>query len=159
MPGPYHPGYVTKGDFSSITSTQEHELGTWGYNRGRVLEYVKFSQSLQKYNWVGRSITDTTVDRGRIAAMLVDQATHAPIGVAEYGGTANSFGWVTRYGPATAKTGTTTSCQGGALSNTAAATGTLATFASATFAQIAHGAGILVGTPSASGTYVDVRCL
>lgn len=164
MPGPFYPGYVTKGDFSAITSVQEHELGTLGYaSNGRILEYVKFTQNLKRYNWVGRDTSDATADRAKTAAMLITSSTHAPVGVAEYGGTANSYGWITRYGPATAKVGSPAS-QGQALVNDAGASGTLSVglFTSATAQISAIGAGIggvLAAGVSATGTCVDVNCL
>jgi len=163
MPGPFFPGYVTKGDFSAISATATHELGTWGYGAaGKILQYVKFGSTanIKAYNWVGLDVAAAT-DTAYTVNMLLAAATHAVMGVAEYGGTAGSYGWITRYGPATANTGAITSAKGAPLINDAAASGTLSFNAAytATLGSLARGSGILIGSPSVSGTYVHVRAL
>jgi hypothetical protein len=166
MPGPFFPGYITKGKFSDITSTREHELGTFGFESGRILQYVKFGSGTARYNWVGMYTTAPATgyeaDANNTVMTLTTSTTHAPIGVAEYGGTANSFGWITRFGGATAKTSATQSAYGAALLNDGAATGTLGLnlIGGSTFLAIQQsGAGVLCSAASVTGAYVNVRCL
>jgi hypothetical protein len=160
MPGPYFPGYVVKGSVSDITAAAEHELGRLTFDRGRILQYVKFASGIAKYNWVELDVATTAGDDKANTVRIVagDGATGAVLGVAEYGGTANNYGWITRFGGATANVAVT-SAIGGPLTNSASATGVLGTLQSATVLRSTRGYGVVVGAPSITGTYVNVNCL
>jgi hypothetical protein len=160
MTGPYFPGYVVKGGVSDITATAEHELGRLTFDRGRILQYVKFASGAAKYNWMELDVATTAGDDKANTVRIVagDGATGAVLGVAEYGATANNYGWITRFGGATAKVAVT-SAIGVPLTNPGNATGVLSTLQSATILQSTRGYGFSVGTPSITGTYVNVNCL
>jgi hypothetical protein len=158
MPGPYFPGYVVKGAVSDLTATQEHELGRLTFDAGRILQYVKFGSGVARYNWVGLSTgADAGVDKVNTVMILNDSSTHAPIGVAEYGGTASSYGWITRFGGATAKTsGTAVSVSGIPLVPGSGVTGALNMSGSSAM----RGFGIVVTIPNSTGLgHVNVNCL
>ncbi len=159
MPGPFRPPYVTEGDVSDIASTAKHELGTLRFDRGRILQYIKWGSGCKPFNWVGQDLDGTVdADLANTVTLLLNQATHCPLGVSEYGGTLNSYGWITRFGPATGKTAATCSI-GAPLANDGGATGILATIQSATIVQAMSGSGVLVGAASITGTHVRVKCL
>lgn len=158
MPGPFHPGYITE-QVDQIDSSAKYELGRLTFHKGRILQYVKHGAGAGRYNWVGLDPTATGADAMNSVLILQPNATHQPIGVAEYGGTASSYGWITRFGGATAKTAAAVNAAPGVgLVNAGAATGAVAAFTGATF-LIGRSHGILVGSASASGTYVNVNCL
>jgi len=164
MPGPYFPGYVTQGGVDEIDSTARHELGRLTFDAGRILQYVKFGSGVARYNWVG---LDTTADAGvnKVNTMMIlnSLGTHSPIGVAEYGGTASSYGWITRFGGATAKTSVTpigSGSTGGPLTACSGVTGALNVPGSSTYMALARGFGIVVTAPNSTGlAHVNVNCL
>ena len=163
MPGPYFPGYVVKGSVSDLTSTQEHELGRLTFDAGRILQYVKFGSGVARYNWVGLDTTAAAgVDAPHTVMILSALGTHTPIGVAEYGGTASSYGWITRFGAATAKTslGISVSVAGVPLSACSGVTGALNVPGSSTYMALMRGHGIVVTIPNSTGlAHVNVNCL
>jgi len=161
-PGPYFPGYVVKGNVSDLSSVQDHELGRLTFDGGRILQYVKFGSGVARYNWVG---LDTTASAGTDAPntvmILSSLGTHSPIGVAEYGGTASSYGWITRFGAATAKTslGVSVSVAGVNLTACSGVTGALNVPGSSTFMGF-RGHGVVVTIPNSTGlAHVNVNCL
>jgi len=154
MPGPYFPGYITE-QMDQLDSSAKYEVGRLAFDKGRILQYVKFGCGAARYNWVGN---DPAVATGVQALILQPNSTHAPLGVAEYGATLNSYGWITRLGGATAKTDETCA-KGVGLTNAGAATGVISTIQQMTYLLAMRGHGILVGSPSVSGTYVNVNCL
>ena len=158
MPGPYFPGYVFKGSVSEISSVQDHELGRLAFDAGRILQYVKFGSGVARYNWVGLyTAADAGVDKPHTMMILDSSSTHCPIGVAEYGGTASSYGWITRFGAATAKTsGGAVSVSGIPLVNGSGVTGAL----NMSGASAMRGFGIVVTIPNSTGLgHVNVNCL
>jgi hypothetical protein len=162
MPGPYFPGYIVKGDVSDLSATQDHELGRLTFDAGRILQYVKFGSGVARYNWVGLDITaDAGVNKPNTVMILGSSGTHTPIGVAEYGGTASSYGWVTRFGAATAKVGlVSVGCAGAPLTACSGVTGALNVPGSSTYMAMVRGAGIVVTVPNSTGlAHVNVNCL
>lgn len=161
-PGPYFPGYVVKGNVSDLSSVQDHELGRLTFDAGRILQYVKFGSGVARYNWVG---LDTTASAGTDAPntvmILSSLGTHSPIGVAEYGGTASSYGWITRFGAATAKTAlVSVGCAGVPLTACSGVTGALNVPGSSTYMGLIRGSGIVVTVPNSTGlAHVNVNCL
>jgi hypothetical protein len=163
MPGPYFPGYVVKGSVADLSAVQDHELGRLTFDSGRILQYVKFGSGVARYHWVGLDITASAgVDAPNTVMILGPQGTHTPIGVAEYGGTASSYGWITRFGAATAKTSgsISVSCAGVPLSACSGVTGALNVPGSSTYMGLIRGSGIVVTIPNSTGlAHVNVNCL
>lgn len=104
MPGPY----LNSGPFRTrISDTQVigpiEELGVWRFDTGKVLRYVKAGALIP----AGEAVKfDTTVSTVALLGNQVLQASGATdmfAGVAEVTLPNLGFGWVTMYGPATAR--------------------------------------------------------
>ena len=104
-PGPF----LNQGVFGSpATETQTvpaEELGVWRFEAGKILRYVKASALIPRYEAVGWDITATTT-----AALFGTQVLSAIgetgmlLGVADQATLPlNGYGWITAYGPATAR--------------------------------------------------------
>jgi hypothetical protein len=158
-PQAFFPGYVIKGAVSEISAVKDHELGRLTFDKGRILQYVKFGAGAARYSWVGLDIAASAGDdAANTVVILTPNGTHAVLGVAEYGGTINNYGWITRFGGATARVDATCAL-GVPLTNAGAATGLLSTLTSATILKGMRGYGTLAGAPSILGSHVNVNSL
>jgi hypothetical protein len=154
MSGPFLSAGVFYGPVSNIDSSQLHELGSMRWDAGRILQYVKFGGNPAAYEWVQGDTAQFT--QAYQVIQLAASVTQTPLGVAEFGGSNGSFGWITRLGPATAKVATT-AFAGSELrpGGTAGTLGPIWTTAPTQFG----GYGIAVATGVAAGSLVNVRCL
>lgn len=157
MTGPYWNAGIFDGPVSNIDSTQKNELGAIREDAGRILQYVKFTTTVPNpYEWVAIDLAQFT--NPYHVAQLGASVTQVPIGVAEYGGSVGSFGWITRLGAATAKTATT--AYAGCPLRPGGTAGTLGPLftASGTPTQMPT-FGIAVATGVANGSCVMVQAL
>ena len=154
MSGPFLSAGIFSGPVSNIDLTQQNELGMMRWDGGRILQYVKFGGSPAPYEWIQTDTAQFTQPYQVI--QLAASVTQVPLGVAEFGGSNGSFGWITRLGPATAKVATT-AFAGSELrpGGTAGTLGPIWTTAPTSMG----GFGIAVATGEAAGSLVNVRCL
>ena len=157
MSGPFHPAVgIFEGPVSNVDSVQKNELGSLRFDGGRILQYVKFNATVPAaYEWCQVDNTQFTTPYQVI--QLAGSVTQVPFGVCEYGASSGSYGWITRLGPATAKTATT-AFAGSALRPGGSA-GTLGPTWIGTAPTQGAGYGIAIATGVANGSLVSVRCL
>ena len=109
-PGPYlNIGvFQTKITDNDLVGPKE-ELGSWRYEGAKVVRYVKSGSLVPQYEGLKLDATVTTAALMGNQVLQCDGLTNMFFGVADNATFANlSFGWVTMYGPATARVATTT---------------------------------------------------
>ncbi len=109
MPGPY----LSQGIFRTrITTTNtdaaQEELGIWRYEAGKVLRYVKAGALIPGGEAVKIDTTVTTAALMGNQVLQTSGRTDMLLGIAEVTLPNLGFGWITCYGPATARVVTTT---------------------------------------------------
>lgn len=104
MPGPYlNSGiFQTRITDNDVVGPKE-ELGVWRYEAGKILKYVKSGALIPKLEGVRIDFTVTTAALMGNQVLSIDAPTSMLVGVAETTFASLSFGWVTVYGPATAR--------------------------------------------------------
>ena len=108
MPGPY----LNTGAFSTQIGTNDlvgpaEELGVWRFEGAKIVRYVKSGSLIPRYEPVRVDFTVSTAALIGHQVLQTDGATNMFFGVADNATFANlSFGWVTVYGPATARVDT-----------------------------------------------------
>jgi len=112
MPGPYTNigGYQTR--INANDTTQREELGSWRYEAGKVLRYVKASAIIPSGAAVKIDTTVTTAALIGNQVILTIAPTDMCVGIAETTLSALNFGWITCYGPATASVSTQAAAPG-----------------------------------------------
>ena len=109
MPGPY----LNSGLFSGPASQNDligpaEEIGIWRYDAGRIVRYVKSGSLIPRFESVRVDGTVSTAALIGHQVVQTDGQTNMFFGVADSHTFANlSYGWVTIYGPATARVDTT----------------------------------------------------
>lgn len=157
MPGPYFTPGIVSGPVSRIDATAKNEVGILTFDGGRILQYVKYNDNVLPYQWVEMDHTQFTTPYQ--VKILEASVTQVPLGVAEYGGTTGSYGWITKLGPATAMTATTVFA-GGGVRPVGASAGVLGPIFTASGAPTQlQGFGIAVATGLVAGSLVYVTCL
>ena len=154
MSGPYFSVGIFEGPVSNIDSVQKHEEGILRFDAGRILQYVKFGGNVIANDWVQRD--GTQFANVFQVIQLAASVTQVPQGVAQYGGSNGSWGWITKEGPATANVATT-AFAGSELrpSGTAGRLGPSWTVAPTYLGGYAEA----VATGLTTGSLVNVRCL
>lgn len=108
MPGPYLNTGAFKTRVTSNDSTQQEELGVWRFEDGNIYRYVRANALIPRGEPV---VLDTTVTTAALMGHYVLQlssATAMIMGIAEATLASGNFGWITAYGPATARVVTNT---------------------------------------------------
>lgn len=105
-PGPY----LNTGQFSTLVTandpTPQEELGVWRWDAGRVLRYVKAGTAvIPRFEAVTRDSAVTSSTPALIGNQVVQTsgATDLLLGIAEVTLAGSNYGWITAYGPATAR--------------------------------------------------------
>jgi len=155
MPGPFLNTGVFQTRITDNTSTQQEELGVLRVENGKVLRYVKAGALIPAYSACKFDTSVTTGAALTAVAQVVQtnaQDTDMFIGVAEVTMALNSFGWLTIYGPATART--TTGIVPGVALGPSSLTGVLG------IRQISHfytaGLAVQSGLSAGSAVYISV---
>lgn len=99
MPGPYLNIGPFKTQITANDSTQQEELGVWRFEAGKVLRYVRAGALIPRGEAL--RLDSTALDGSRVLQASGD--TDMFMGIAEATLASLSFGWVTIYGPATAR--------------------------------------------------------
>ena len=108
MPGPYlNIGvFQTKISDNDVIGPRE-ELGVWRAEGSKIVRYVKSGSLIPQYESLRVDFTVTTAALMGNQVLQSDSQTSMFFGVADNATFANlSFGWVTMYGPATARVDT-----------------------------------------------------
>ena len=157
MAGPYLSTGSFKTRITSVDTTAQEELGIWRWEAGKVLRYVKAGSLIQAFEPVR---LDFTVAGGSPLllgnqVLPVSASTDVFMGIAEVTMANLNFGWITVYGPATARVNTN-EIPGAALgpSNAAGASGILAIRNSSHFSAVA--VALQTGLSMGSAVFVTV---
>lgn len=106
MAGPY----LNQGAFSTrVTAndtTQQEQLGVWRFEAGKILRYVRAAALIPAGEPCTADATITTAAWIGHNVLQTSAVTNTFFGIAETTLASGSFGWVTLYGPATARVDT-----------------------------------------------------
>lgn len=144
-PAPYLNIGIFKTRITDTNTVADEEVGIWRAEAGKILRYVKASAPINQYMAVAFDTTVTT------AALMGNQVRTTQVAADPFYGIAEvtlpnlGFGWVTVYGPATARVATAT--VPGVYLAASTASGILTTAVGASgFAAIALQTGLSAGS-------------
>lgn len=115
MAGPYLNQGAFRTKITETHTSQQEELGVWRFEAGKILRYVQAGAAvIPAYEAVIHDSTVTSVTAALVGNRVVQSsgATDMFLGIAEVTLAGSSYGWITTYGPATARVAT------GAIPNT-----------------------------------------
>ena len=155
MPGPYLSQGAFKTRITANDTTQQEELGIWRFEAGKILKYVKAGALIPAGEAV---VLDSTVAGGSPLLMgqqvlQVSAITNMIAGIAETTLASLNFGWITTYGPATARV--VTNANPGVILGSSATTGVLSTWGVSNL----HGMAVALQTGLSAGSAVFVTLL
>lgn len=84
-------------------TSQQEELGVWRFEAGRILRYVRAGALIPRFESVRGDFTVTTAALMGNQVLQTSGATDMFFGVAETTLASLNYGWITTYGPATAR--------------------------------------------------------
>lgn len=161
MAGPYfNTGVFSTRITDNDTVGPKEELGVWRYEAGKVLRYVKSGSLIPAYESVRLDHSVTTAALMGNQVVQTDGATNVFMGVAEVTFANLSFGWITVYGPATARVAGpqadgTTSARDGAPLGPSGNTGVLSIRNTSHFNAVA----VAVQSGLSAGSAIFIRML
>lgn len=146
MPGPY----LNEGAFKTkvtdvVTSTDtvsREELGIWRFDAGRILRFMQAGSNI----FPGEAVTLNTAVVAGTSVIQTSADTNLLFGVAEVSMPLNYYGWVTIYGPATARAGVNVAIASGLGPNVATGVLTIRNTSHFNGAAIAMAAGVSSGS-------------
>lgn len=159
MPGPFLNTGIFQTPLSANTADQREELGVLRYDSGKVLRYVRAGALIPAGESVRYDFSTLAggTSPGLFGAQVVqvDGTTNMFFGVAEATLASGSYGWVTIFGPATARVASAT-IPGSALgpSTAAGVTGILAIRDQSHFAAFALA--VQTGLSAGSAVFITV---
>lgn len=159
MAGPY----LNTGAFKTRITANDaigpvEELGTWRYEAGKILRYVKAAALIPGGESVQLDHTVTTAALIGNQVQAIQSTTNILLaGIAETTLAANSFGWITCYGPATARV--TTNAPAGAALGPSATTATTGVLGIWNMSQFANVAAVAVQTGLSAGSAIFVTTM
>lgn len=160
MAGPYlnTGAFATK--ITATNATPQEELGIWRFEAAKILRYVKAGSAvIPAYEAVKQdtAVTGATIALVGNQVVQTSSPTDLALGIAEVTLAANNYGWITCYGPATARVVGSggTGEQPGAALGPSTNTGVLSIRNSSHF----NAAAIAVASGLSAGSAVFVRVL
>jgi len=106
VPGPYLNQGIFRTRITGTDTTAQEELGVFRYEAGKILRYVQAQLLVQAREPVRAQFDVTTAALMGNRVLASSAVTDMFFGIAEVTLPALGFGWVTVYGPATARVDT-----------------------------------------------------
>ena len=153
MPGPYLNSGVYSTRVTDNDTSQKEELGVLRFEGGKLYRYVKSGALIAAYSALKLDVSASTAAAAMTQAVQTSTDTDMFFGVNEVTMALNSFGWITVYGPATARV--TTGIVPGVALGTTNTTGILG------IRQISHfsAAGLAVASGLSAGSPIFISVL
>lgn len=126
MPGPYLSTGAFRTRVTANSASQEEEVGIWRFEGGKIYRYMRAGDLIPAGENVRMDFSVVTGSPGLIGGQVLQTSgpTNVFLGIAETTLASGNYGWITVYGPATARVATN-QIPGGSLGPDVTATGVL----------------------------------